>query len=171
MSSPTIDPETIVLGTLMQATPAEARPILARLHYRDFADPRGQYVFDLMAALVTDNVPSLDPATVLGFADRIGAFRDTNHANLLTRWVFNAYSVTVPLVALDFHIARLIEHSYRRTVAANAARLAQLAESSTLAELDVHMTQFTAQLAEHRARITDPRPTGPSAIRPNRSAA
>lgn len=154
MSDPIIDPERIVLGTLMQATPAEARPFFSRLDLHDFTDPPGVYVFDLMVAIVADDVPSLDPATLLGFADRRGALTDTNRAHLLTRWIFDAFGTNVPLVALDFHIDRLIEHSYRRRVTASAARLAQAAEMCSVRDIDGHVLHVTTQLALHRARIT-----------------
>ncbi|MDQ3579818.1 MAG: hypothetical protein M3443_19925 [Actinomycetota bacterium] len=168
MRTPSVHPEHVVLGTLMQATPTDALPHLDRIDCGDFADPRARRVFELMGFLITDDVPSLDPATLLGVAHRVGDMRDTNHAQLLTRWVFIAYSTTVPLVAIDFHITRLIETSYRRRITAYAARLAQIADHTPLPELDVHIGHITTELDRHRARITT---THPAVTRPKRVAA
>ncbi|MDQ3405696.1 MAG: hypothetical protein M3548_20275 [Actinomycetota bacterium] len=170
MRTPTIHPEHVVLGTLMQATPTDALPHLDRLDRADFADSRGAHTYDLMDAIVGDGVPSLDPATLLGVAHRNGDMRDTNHAQLLTQWVFIAYSTTVPLVALDFHITSLIEISYRRRIAACAARLAQIADHTPLSELDVHIGHLTTELDRHRARITATT-THPTAARQVRQVA
>ncbi|WP_018686352.1 DnaB-like helicase N-terminal domain-containing protein [Actinokineospora enzanensis] len=154
--SPTLDPERIVLGTLMWATPDQARPHLSRLDPGDFTDPRGREALAVMSDLIDTRVPSLDPATLLTHAQRGGMFRDTNTAHLLTGWVFDAHATAVPLVVVEFHIAALIETAYRRALTAHATRLRQIADMPSLAEMDHHLAAANATLARHRARIDTP---------------
>ncbi|GAA4427165.1 hypothetical protein GCM10023148_30870 [Actinokineospora soli] len=137
----------------MTLTPGTARHGLDRLAPEDFPSWPARHAFTLLRDMTAAGVPSLDPATLVGHAQRTAAVAAHQWPGL-TRFLSAAVSVNVPACALDFHIDLLLEATYRRRIHAAATRLAQLADTATLSDLDHHLAVEAADLDHHRARIT-----------------
>ena len=155
MRPPTLDTDTIVIGTLTNLTPTTAWPTLQRLAPADFPRWPAELAYSLLTGMCLDGLASLDLATLVGYARHTAALR-THQWAAMTRFLTDAASAAVPASVLDFHVRLLIEDTYRRRCADAATRLAQAADNPalTVADLDTHRAAITADLDHHRARLT-----------------
>jgi replicative DNA helicase len=159
MRMPVLDTDAIVIGTLTTLPPATARPVLDRLTAADFPRWPAHTAYALLRCMDEAELPSLDIATLVGYARHTAALR-THQWAAMTRFLTDAASATVPATVLDFHVRLLMEDTYRRRCATAAARLAQAADNpaTTTADLDHHRAAITADLDHHRTRLTTTSP-------------
>jgi hypothetical protein len=151
---PATDLEAVVVGVLMQLPPDTARRHLDRLEPGDFTDWRAGTVADLLSAMLAEGLSSLDPAAVVGYAQRTGAIPGGGHKfKRVAEWMADAYTLPRPAGTLDYHVDLLIEASYRRHVTVYAKRIQQAEQDGALDLLDGQLTTGYARLATHRQRF------------------
>jgi hypothetical protein len=152
MTCPT-DLESVVLGISMQLTPNLAAPQLARVDVRDFVDWRAAAVAELLVSAIRAGLPSLNPATLVGYALSHGAVSGEHRLSQVSKWMAGAYSCPVPGIALAYHVDLLIEASYRRAAAEYAASIHQARLANSLDTLDDLIHSGFSRLVLHRNRI------------------
>lgn len=151
MSTPVLDTDTIVIGTLTTLTPTAARPVLDRLEPGDFPRWPARAAHRLLRAMVLDGLPSLDVATLVGYAQHTAAIEAHQWAGF-TRFLCDAVSVCVPAAALDFHVGLLMQATYRRRLHAVVSALAVESSESVDTLVETLHAMFT-EAAEDVRRL------------------
>ena len=120
----------------------------------DFTDTGCTRVFRAIFELVGGGQP-IDPVTVLGQLRRNGDAASVGRsAGVFLHDLVEA--APVPSAASDYR-RTVLEHTYRRSVAAAAERWAQLAQHGALLELDDELRGAVEEALLCRARVDAPR--------------
>lgn len=151
---PATDLEAVVVGVLMQLPPDTARGHLDRLEPGDFTDWRAATVAGLLGDMLTAGLSSLDPAALVGHAQRTGAVPGEHKLKRVAEWAADAYTLPWHGGDLGYHIDLLIEASYRRHIVIYAKRLLQAEKDGALDLLDDQITNGYSRLCAFRQRFT-----------------
>lgn len=149
-----IDLEAVVLGVSMQLMPNVAGPQLARLDVSDFTDWRAATVVELLSSMVANRVPTLNPASIVGYALNTGSISGEHRLSQVSKWIADAYSCPIPGIALSYHVDLLIEASYRRAAVEFAHSISQAHVSGSLDILDERISSGYSRLLAHRNRFS-----------------
>jgi replicative DNA helicase len=155
-----IDPEDLIacpeaeralLGCALLA-PAQAAQILAGVDRDDFTDTRCQAVHQAMRALVDAGAPP-DPVVVLGYLRANGLAPSIARSRDPGAWLHDL-AEAAPTPSSSGHYRRiLLEHTYRRAIAAAAVRWAQVAHTEPLLDCDQALDELHAAAVTARGRL------------------
>lgn len=128
------DPVRAFLGCLMQCRADRARELLAGMRAND-AGPGIRGVVMELVVRATGKGVAPDPQVLVAEAYRRGWMTTEHHAQSLAMWVFETYQHAPYPETGWFLRTAVLEHAYRRELAAHAKRLAQAVETSGLETL------------------------------------
>lgn len=155
-----LDPETQILGCLMQLPHEPARRVLAGMSAEDFADPMAAHVTQLAIEVIA---AGQDPAPVVLYTHAITTGRAAGESRRawLGSWLTDAYRDAPPPAVAGHLKTVVLEAAWRRAVVEHARRVLQAAESADT-DLVRQLTDDTGRADElwKRFRASDDRGSG-----------
>lgn len=128
------DPVRAFLGCLMCSRAERARELLAGMRASDAGSGIRGVVMDLVVRAAGKGIAP-DPQVLVAEARRRGLMDTEHRAQTLVMWVFETYQHAPYPEAGWFLRTAVLEHAYRRELAAHAQRLTQAVETSDLETL------------------------------------
>lgn len=152
----TTDPEVALVGAMMLLPASEAAQLVDAVDAQDLRSP---YVAAIWTAItdLASRGEYPDPVSVFGQIRHGGAI-EANKLQILQQTITAAVERCPHPFAARHYAALVIEESYRRTVEQLGERLAQIAHTSGIDDLDATMREALDRLRDARSRLTTANP-------------
>ncbi len=131
---PNLNPESAYIGALLWLEADRAGRAAGLVEPGDLADPRLRVVLGLVRDVVADGAAP-DPVVCMAHARATGTVTTTHATKALAELVADLYGGCPLAGSVGFYAAAVLDGALRRRCAVLGMRIAQVAESGSLAEL------------------------------------